>query len=202
MYADKYERWKLLLTLWLLGYIELYFGDESGFTMQPYVPYAWQKKGLTQRRFARRQNNRLNVFGLMSLSGQLTVYHSEANLDGAFIKNCLDDFARKIHPKPYVIVLDNGPIHHAKVVKTEFDTWESQGLSIFYLPTYSPHLNPIEILWRFCKYKWLNKTHYKSWSTLKKAILYIFKEYGSIYTISFTNLIVKNTQVSIKLNSA
>ncbi|AUD03989.1 transposase [Spirosoma pollinicola] len=88
------------------------------------------------------------------------------------------------------------------MVKTEFDTWESQGLSIFYLPTYSPHLNPIEILWRFCKYKWLNKTHYKSWSTLKKAILYIFKEYGSIYTISFTNLIVKNTQVSIKLNSA
>ncbi|AUD07033.1 hypothetical protein CWM47_37575 [Spirosoma pollinicola] len=44
------------------------------------------------------------------------------------------------------MVLDNGPIHHAKVVKTEFDTWESQGLSIFYLPTYSPHLNPIEIL--------------------------------------------------------
>ncbi|WP_394341973.1 transposase [Spirosoma pollinicola] len=32
------------------------------------------------------------------------------------------------------------------MVKTEFDTWESQGLSIFYLPTYSPHLNPIEIL--------------------------------------------------------
>ena len=30
----------MLITLWLLGYIELYFGDESGFTMQPYVPYA------------------------------------------------------------------------------------------------------------------------------------------------------------------
>ena len=76
--------------------------------MQPYVPYAWQKKGITQRRFARRLKNRLNVFGLMSLSGQLTVYHSEANLDGAFIKNSLDDFAQKPHTKPYVIVFDNG----------------------------------------------------------------------------------------------
>jgi len=162
--------------VWLLGYIELYFADESGFTMQPYIPYAWQKKGITQRRFARRRKNRLNVFGLMSLSGQLTVYHSEANLDGAFIKNSLDDFTQKPHTKPYVIVLDNGPIHHAKAVKNEFENWENLGLSIFYLPTYSPHLNPIEILWRFCKYKWLNKTHYKSWSKLKKAILCIFKE--------------------------
>ena len=191
-----------MLTLWLLGYIDLYFADESGFTMQPYVPYAWQKKGITQRRFARKQKNRLHVFGLMSLSAQLTVYHSEANLDGAFIKNCLDDFAQKLHPKPYVIVLDNGPIHHANVVKNEFDKWETVGLSIFYLPTYSPHLNPIEILWRFCKYKWLNKTHYKSWSTLKKAILCIFKEYGSVHTISFTKLIIKNTQNNISLNSA
>lgn len=202
MYADKYERWKLLLTLWLLGYIDLYFADESGFTMQPYVPYAWQKKGITQRRFARKQKKRLNVFGLMSLSAQLTVYHSEANLDGVFIKNSLDNFSQKPHPKPYVIVLDNGPIHHAKIVKDEFDRWENQGMSIFYLPTYSPHLNPIEILWRFCKYKWLNKPHYKSWSKLKKAILCIFKEYGSTYTINFTKLIIKNTQTNIKLNSA
>lgn len=170
--------------------------------MQPYVPYAWQKRGLTQRRFARRQKNRLNVFGLMSLCGQLTVYHSEANLDGTFIRNSLDAFAQKPHTKPYVIVLDNGPIHHAKIVKDAFDKWDAVGLSIFYLPTYSPHLNPIEIVWRFCKYRWLNKAHYKSWSKLKKAILLIFKEYGSTYTISFTKFIVKNTLTNVKFNSA
>jgi len=170
--------------------------------MQPYVPYAWQKKGIIQRRFARKQKNRLNVFGLLSLSGHLTVYHSEANLDGTFIKDSLDDFAQKPHTKPYVIVLDNGPIHHANVVKDEFDKWENLGLSIFYLPTYSPHLNPIEILWRFCKYQWIDKTHYKSWSKLKKAILCIFKGYGSKYTINFTTLIIKNTKNIIYYNSA
>lgn len=191
-----------MLTLWLLGYIELYFADESGFTMQPYVPYAWQKKGLTQRRFARKQKKRLNVFGLMSLSGQLTVYHSEANLDSVFIKNSLDNFAQKPHDKPYVIILDNGPIHHGYLVKNEFEKWEEMGLSIFYLPTYSPHLNPIEILWRFCKYRWLNKVHYKTWASLKKAILHIFKQYGSEYSINFNELIIKNTKNNIKFNSA
>jgi len=98
--------------------------------------------------------------------------------------------------------LDNGPIHHAKVVKDELASWEKQGMYLFYLPTYSPHLNPIEILWRFCNYKWLNKSHYTSWLKLKKAILGIFKEYGSTYTINFTKLIIKNTLSNVKINSA
>jgi transposase len=170
--------------------------------MYPYVPYEWQKKGMTQRRFARRQKNRLNVFGLMSLSGQLSVYYSEASLDSAFIMNSLDDFSKKAHDKPYVIVLDNGPIHHGGLVKNEFDKWENLGLSIFYLPTYSPHLNPVEILWRFIKYRWLNKVDYKTWSSLKKAVLSICKQYGTAYTINFTELITKNTKSIIKVNSA
>jgi len=167
-----------------------------------YVPYGWQKKGQSQRRFARKQKNRLNVFGLMSLSGQLSIYYSEANLDSAFIKASLEDFSTKAHHKPYVIVLDNGPIHHGSLVKDEFEKWENQGLSIFYLPTYSPHLNPIEILWRFCKYKWLNKVDYKTWSSLKKAILSIFKQYGSAYAINFSELIIKRTIGIVKFNSA
>lgn len=183
----------MLITLWLLGYIELYFGDESGFTMQPYVPYAWQKKGQNYRVFARNKKKRLNVFGLMSLGGKLTVYHSEQPLDAIFIKTALDDFAKKVHDKPYVIVLDNGPIHHAKLVKDELEKWETRQMSIFFLPTYSPHLNPIEILWRFCKYRWLCKENYKTWAKLKKAILDIFKNFGAQYSINFKELITKNT---------
>lgn len=190
----------MLITLWLLGYIELYFGDESGFTMQPYVPYAWQKKGQNYR--ARNKKKRLNVFGLMSLGGKLTVYHSEQPLDAIFIKTALDDFAKKVHDKLYVIVLDNGPIHHAKLVKDELEKWETRQMSIFFLPTYSPHLNPIEILWRFCKYRWLCKENYKTWAKLKKAILDIFKNFGVQYSINFKELITKNTLNNIQLNSA
>ena len=85
----------MLLPLWLLGYIELYFGDESGFTLQPYMPYAWQKKKQTHRVFSRKGRKRLNVLGLMNLSGQLTVYHSEQSLDGEFVKNSLNNFSKK-----------------------------------------------------------------------------------------------------------
>lgn len=125
-----------------LGYIDLYFADESGFNLNPYVPYAWQKKKQTQRILARKGGKRLNVFGLMSLSGHLTVYHREIPIDGEFIKTSLDDFAAKPYKKPRVIVWDNGPVHHARVVKDELDKWESNDMLLFYLPTYSPHLNP------------------------------------------------------------
>lgn len=83
----------------------------------------------------------------------------------------------------------------------EFEKWEGLGLSIFYLPIYSPHLT-IEILWWFVKYRWLNKVAYKTWSNLKKAVLALFRQYGTTYSIDFTELIIKNTTYIIKFNSA
>lgn len=191
-----------MITLWFLGCIDLYFADETGFTLQPYVPYAWQKKKQTHRMFARRSPHRLNVFGLMRLDNQLTIYPREQPIDGKFIMDSLDDFCKKPHTKPRVIILDNGPVHPASVVKDKLTEWKAADLYLFYLPTYSPHLNPIEILWRFCKYKWLNKPHYTSWSTLKKAILAIFRGFGSTYQINFDKLIFKNSVTNVKVNSA
>lgn len=164
--------------------------------MQPYLPYAWQKKGDTIRIFARNNSKRLNVFGLMSLAGHLTIYHTEKPITAEFIKSSLEDFIAKKTDKPTVIVLDNGPVHHAKIVKECFPNWEQENTYFFFLPTYSPHLNPIEILWRFMKYKWLNREHYKSWSSLKKHILLVFSEYGNKYLINF-NALVKNNAINL-----
>ena len=70
---------------------------------------------------------------------------------------------------------------------------------LFFPPAYSPHLNPIEILWRMMKYRWLTKVDYLSWSRLKKAIFAIIKAFGQDYCIDFTNLQTKNP---VSFNSA
>ncbi len=185
--------------MWACGLIELYFGDESGFTMQPYIPYGWQKKGQQIRIFARNQRKRLNVFALMKLDTTVRTFQSQSNLDGEFTAQSIDAFSEEKQAKPVVIVLDNSPIHRCKAVWDRLQYWEQHcDLFLFFLPKYSPHLNPIEILWRFIKYKWLKKHHYNSWSKLLKAINHILSHCGSLFTINFKEPI-KNI---IQFNSA
>jgi len=51
--------------------------------------------------------------------------------------------------------------------------------------TYSPHLNLIEILWRFIKYEWLEIDAYSCWKTLVADFEKIIKEFGVNYVINF-----------------
>jgi transposase len=53
------------------------------------------------------------------------------------------------------------------------------------LPSYSPELNLIEILWRFIKYEWIDISAYKSWATFVASVEKILKEFGENYVINF-----------------
>ena len=44
--------------------------------------------------------------------------------------------------------------------------WAERHLEIFELPSYSPELNLIEILWRFIKYEWLDVKAYQGWAAI------------------------------------
>jgi len=172
------------MTLHLTGHIRLVFVDESGFTMQPYLPYGWQKKDTQIRILARKNKKRLNLLGFMSAELRLSVYQNEKSIDSEFFINAVEDYIQKID-KPTVLVVDNSPIHRSKAVYYKLQQWQDQNLFIFFLPKYSPHLNPIEILWKRMKYKWLNKKHYHSFRTLKKRIIQIITHFGGEYTINF-----------------
>src|SRR5882672_1890409 len=60
-----------------------------------------------------------------------------------------------------------------------------EGLSIFYLPEYSPELNLIEILWRFMKYEWIEFWAYTSFAHLVQYVEEVIKNFGEKYKINF-----------------
>jgi len=64
--------------------------------------------------------------------------------------------------RPTVVVLDNAPIHTSHAVAAKLDEWERLGLTLYFLPPYSPQLNLIEILWRKIKYEWMPNSAYTS----------------------------------------
>ena len=87
--------------------------------------------------------------------------------------------------KPTIVVSDNASIHISKAVTNKLPEWESRGMYIYYLPTYSPELNLIEILWKKVKYEWIPFVAYESQKTLQNALSDIFNGYGQKYVINF-----------------
>ena len=53
--------------------------------------------------------------------------------------------------KPTVIIHDNASIHRSQLAKKKHQIWSKQGLSVFFLPPYSPEMNRIEEQWLYAK---------------------------------------------------
>lgn len=163
--------------MFLLGHIDLRFADETAFTLQPNVPYGWIPTG-KQRGIPSRKGGNLNVFGLLNLQGLLTSYQTTQSVNSQTVIGWLDDFAATIN-KLTVVVIDNAPWHVSKAVEDQLKGWEEQGMFIFHLPPYSPHLNLIETLWRKIKLEWLKPQDYENKETLHKAVNHILENYNN-----------------------
>ncbi|WP_229643033.1 transposase, partial [Waterburya agarophytonicola] len=72
-----------------------------------------------------------------------------------------------------------------KAFQKKISEWSEKKLKIFWLPTYSPQLNLIEILWGFMKYEWIESQAYTSWNNLVEYVENILKDFGTKYTINF-----------------
>ena len=53
--------------------------------------------------------------------------------------------------KPTVIIHGLASIHRSKLAKKQHSIWSKQGLSVFFLPPYSPQMNRIEEQWLYAK---------------------------------------------------
>ncbi|NET80417.1 MAG: IS630 family transposase [Okeania sp. SIO1F9] len=182
-YAKKLAELKGLIDLYKSGSIDLFFADESGFNMVGYVPYGWQPKG-EYIKITPSKTQGTQIFGLMSLDNELESYSCTGSMNSQTVIAFIDDFHKRIK-QPTVVVLDNAPIHHSKEFEAKVEEWKDNDLYIFYLPKYSPHLNPIEILWRMIKYQWLPYEDIENQKELNQRLDEILTKFGNEYTINF-----------------
>ena len=166
------------------GHLDVYYGDESGFCLTSAIPYGWQFPG-EHVATRPRHGQRFNVLGFYNATtNDLHTAAPEGTVDAAFVIDTLDTWAAT-RPRPTVLVPDNARIHHAAAFHARLEAWQAQDVSVFYLPTYSPHLNKIETLWRKIKYEWLRPEAYADFKTLKTAVWHILDRVGQQYTIQF-----------------
>lgn len=172
------------------GKLQLYYFDGSGFTTTPCVPYGWQQRGET-RCLPSTHSQRLNVLGFMNLDNDSFFHTVEGRVDSEAVIAAFDAFAARYRDEyaqtkvPCFVILDNAPVHTSKAFLGKVEDWLLDGICLHFLPTYSPELNLIEILWRKIKYEWLPLDVYKSYKDMKEQVLAVLAAFGKKYTITF-----------------
>ena len=165
------------------GNIALYYFDESGFALDPTIPYAWQETKSVIELPARR-SGRINVLGFLNRHNDLHTYMFEQSIHTGVVVACFNAFCHTITKKT-VVVVDNASIHRSEEFADRMPYWKKHGLIIKYLSPYSPELNLIEILWRRIKYTWLPFSAYTCLNALNEALETILSQVGSEYQITF-----------------
>lgn len=93
--------------------------------------------------------------------------------DGALNTDLLIDFFERLikdADRKVFLILDNLRVHHAKRVKAWLAEHQAQ-IEVFYLPSYSPELNPDEMLNADLKQAVTSKAPARSKAALKKAAI-------------------------------
>jgi len=158
------------------GEIDFYYFDESGFTLEPCVPYAWQEKN-KQIEIPSSKSIRLNVLGFINRNCHFESYVFEGSVNSEVVVACFDDFAKKLSKKT-IVLIDNASTHTSNLFKDNITKWEKENLIIYNIPPYSPELNKIEILWRKIKYEWIDFSAYDSFGSLKNSLNNILANIG------------------------
>ena len=131
--------------------------DEAGFAQTHPNRSAWTPVGEPHRIPAAR-GRRMNV--VVALLGNGKVF--SARLWCTFTAELFVGFVGllgKQVDKPLTIILDNTSNHKAKAIAPYLKHLRSQGVTLYFLPPYSPELNRIEKLWHLMKHTWMAVKH-------------------------------------------
>ena len=165
------------------GRLDLYYFDESGVCLTPAIPYGWQPTGITYELPSSR-SQRINILGFCNRQCDFHATTVIGSVSSVEVIAAFDKFCNTIS-KPTIVVIDNASIHTSEAFNNCLARWAARGLFIKRLPTYSPELNLIEIVWRFLKYQWVPLSAYRSFATLKLTLQSVLDDIGSKYVISF-----------------
>jgi transposase len=129
---------------------EIWFGDESGLRSDYHAGTTWGVKGHTP--VVAHTGNRfsLNMLSVVNARGQMRFMVHEGRLNATVFIEFLKRLMYKA-PRPVFLVLDGHSAHKARPVQDYVATLDGR-LKLFFLPPYSPELNPDEHVWNQVKH--------------------------------------------------
>ncbi|MGI8748452.1 MAG: IS630 family transposase [Deinococcus sp.] len=158
-----------------MGLNRLLFLDEAAIWLTQPNTYTWRPIGQPMEvptSKARGITARLNLMGCVDFVTQQVQYRDiEGTTTGKDTAAFLETLSKQADPAcPTLVLLDRASIHTCRAVAEHRVTWRERGLSVVYLPPYSPELNLMEGEWRLLKYHKLPHRHQENKEELRRAV--------------------------------
>jgi transposase len=122
----------------------LYFADETGAALEDQGGRSYAPRGQTPTREVSGKRGRLNVFSSITAAGELFFLLFSGTLTGPRFVGILEALVEFAGDK-VLLVVDRHPAHDCAVVEAWLAQHQDE-IELFYLPRYSPELNPDEYL--------------------------------------------------------
>lgn len=123
---------------------EIHWGDETGLRSDDVNGRGYAPKGQTPVRRAKGTPERTNMISTVTNQGKVRFMFYRERLNARMLIRFFRRLIRSVDRKVFLI-LDNLRVHHARVVKQWVEAHGDE-IELFYLPSYSPELNPDEFL--------------------------------------------------------
>ena len=128
---------------------EIYFADESSVRSDYHSGTTWAPKGMTPVVKSTGARFSINMFGAATARGKLRFRTFKGTMTAPVFINFLRGLQRDAD-KPVFVIVDGHPVHRSRAVREYVQSTEG-ALRLFFLPGYSPELNPIEQAWNHAK---------------------------------------------------
>jgi len=128
---------------------DIFFGDAAHIRSDHHAGKTWGIKGSTPVVKSTGSRFSFSLISAITSKGKMRFMVTEGGVNSEvfiqFLKRLLVGVSKKIF-----LIIDNGPSHISKMTRNFAESVKSK-LELFYLPPYSPELNPDELVWNHLK---------------------------------------------------
>lgn len=169
----------------------VFFADAAHCVYGSFLCCLWSLVRLFVRAASGRQ--RFNVLGAWNaMTRELVSVTNTTVVNALTMCELLGRIAAQGLAGPVTVVLDNARYQKCALVKEKA---AELGITLLYLPSYSPNLNLIERLWRFIKREALYGRYHATFADFKAAIERTIAELGGRHKEKLAKLMTLNFQV-------
>jgi transposase len=145
----------------------VWYLDEVFFGLDCSLSYTWMPKNTRMTIETNGERRKDCVIGTVCPKNGKTFFLQTEWMDSYVTSTFFKELSAFYPDKKHLIIADNVSYHKSQGNK-EFPL--PKNVELFFLPAYSPDLNPIERLWKYFKDEFLNNSLFKNLTKIKEIV--------------------------------